>query len=83
MSDKLYYEKHTLMISAGMPMNILCSKMRYFKPAGDCIYDDLCLPSLEHSTDYVQSQQTILGLLCPLRHQTTDGIYAIFMSNKT
>ena len=41
-------------------------------------------PSLEHSTDYVRKPtDNFRTFVCPLRHQTTDGIYAIFMSNKT
>ena len=41
-------------------------------------------PSLEHSTDYVRKPtDNFRTFVCPLRHQTTDGINAIFMSNKT
>ena len=41
-------------------------------------------PSLEHSTDCVRKPtDNFRTFVCPLRHQTTDGIYAIFMSNKT
>ena len=41
-------------------------------------------PSLEHSTDYVRKPtDNFRTFVCSLWHQTTDGIYAIFMSNKT
>ena len=41
-------------------------------------------PSLEHSTGYVRKPtDNFRTFVCPLRRQTTDGIYAIFMSNKT
>ena len=49
-----------------------------------CIFDDPCLSkfgALRGSCPHPADNFRIL--VCPLRHQTTDGINAIFMSNKT
>ena len=49
-----------------------------------CIFDDPCLSKFGALRGCVRNLQTILGLLCvPYGHQTTDGINATFMSNKT
>ena len=68
-----------------MRRQILIAKSGISNHAADDICDDPCLSkfgALRGSCPHPGRQ--FVGLLCvPYWHQTTDGINAIFMSNKT
>ena len=67
-----------------MRRQILIAKSGISNHAAAGIRDDPCLSkfgALRGSCP--QPADNFRILVCPLRHQTTDGINAIFMSNKT